>query len=161
MQTDMLSILGQARPVESKHPPAAYLRMKEYVRLHSVRRAYAILIAISLLASPLALLARSNACAPVACARLCCLPRATHTPMKAAKLGMPCHHSGSAPPPLCLMKSACDHALDYGFASPLPPMTLVAAVATNGIQTARGILVTSSSRIPVGFHSPPFEPPRS
>jgi hypothetical protein len=73
---------------------------------------------------------------------------------------MACHHH-SSPIPDCAMKSACNHTLDYGFASPLPPTVLLAAGVSLAPNAVRGNITADALTISSGFVPTPFEPPRS
>jgi len=160
---------------QSKGPPIGVPlteQMETVLALLSMRRVQAILLTLSLLATPFALLARGSACAERACCvKLCCLPHRTAVPLPVGHSGsgMPCHHqlTTSMPAPIpapisdCSMKSGCSHALDFGFASPLP-LTVLASlehrVAPEPVRQALLQLLASSF---AGFHAAPFEPPRA
>src|SRR6266849_8120602 len=127
----------------------------------TMRRAQAILLIAAMLATPLAVLARGRAC----CERACC--SRTHCPPNAARAthdedesGMACHQH-SAPMPDCSMKSACNHTLEYGFTSPLPPTVLLAPNPVTGPAELRLSAVPSPANTTPGFLPSPFEPPRS
>jgi hypothetical protein len=138
----------------------------------AVRRAQAILLTLSLLAAPLALLARGNACGQRACCvKLCCLPHRAAVPAPAGRSGsgMSCHHhlAASMPAPIpapmpdCSMKSACNHALDYGLASPLPLTVLASGEPLSAPEAFRQAAFQVPASSFAGFHAAPFEPPRS
>ena len=127
-----------------------------------MRRAQAAFLIATLFAAPLALLARGGACGERACcAKQCCLPKVHHTATEKDGGGkMACQHH-SSPVPDCAMKSACNHTLDYGFTSPLPPIVLQAAGISLPVHAARGGAFAISSTFSTGFIPTPFEPPRS
>jgi hypothetical protein len=124
-----------------------------------MHRAKAILLVLSLLAAPVALLARGSACGERSCCRkLCCEPHAQMP--RSGDRGMACHrHSARAQD--CAMTSACNHTLDYGFVSPLPLTVLQAADSLTMPQPAGKIVYLSFATASGGFHPAPFEPPRS
>src|SRR4029077_8498724 len=147
-------------------------QIKTVLAYSSMRRAQGILLTLSLLATPFALLARGSACAERACCvKLCCLPHRTAAlpPADHSGSGTPSHHNlaASMPAPMpapisnCSMKSGCSHALDFGLASPLP-LTVLASlehrIAPEPVRQALLQLLASSF---AGFHAAPFEPPRS
>lgn len=122
-----------------------------------MRRTQAILVVVALLAAPLGLLARSQACGPRACCvKVCCPP---HAAPKPTGHGLACHH-GSAPARDCMMKSAGNHALDFGFASPLPPIVLAAAEVIGKPDATTANLPSLHADPLAGFTAAPFEPPR-
>jgi hypothetical protein len=147
-------------------------QVKTVLACFSMRRAQAILLTLSLLAAPLALLARGNPCAERACCvKLCCLPHRTAAPPPAdhSGSGMPCHHelAASMPAPMpapisdCSMKSGCSHALDFGLASPLPLTVLASLEPLLAPEPVRQALLQLPASSFAGFHAAPFEPPRS
>jgi hypothetical protein len=123
-----------------------------------MRRIFAMLALVALMSAPLSLWARGEACA-AACAKACC-PISAHR-ASSVPGGAHCHGTGGGMPgSMCCPGAANSHALDYGFAMPLP-LSIVTAVdafapppvTRAGLDFAVSLLVT---RPP----SPPFEPPR-
>jgi len=123
-----------------------------------MRRLSAMLAVIALMAAPLALVARGEACA-MACAKACC-PISAHRTSTMPD-GAHCHGTGGAiPGSMCCPASGNTHALDYGFATPLPLSILTAAIGVIPSQISRGAIAVAN---PLNFTrppSPPFEPPR-
>jgi len=124
-----------------------------------MRRLEAFLALISMLAAPLALVARGQACAS-ACAKSCCLissSRVHASPQADAN----CHSQRPADSRRCGSAPAPNHALDFGFLAPLPRVILPALTGAPSLQTSRraispAVLNDSSINLP-----PPAEPPRS
>jgi hypothetical protein len=120
-----------------------------------MRRAHAILVILALLATPMALLARSD-CDQAACDCICNLVNRALQAHRAPTL------CGQAAGSLhqCAMNTK-HHPPDYGLntlmapTAPLPTAALAASVATAQIFAPR-MLST-----PSGFFAAPFEPPRS
>jgi hypothetical protein len=122
-----------------------------------MRRAHAILVILALLATPMALLARSD-CDQAACARTCNLVNrslaapARGTPMLCGQAASSIHQ--------CAMNTK-HHPPDYGLNSlmaptaPLPIAAFAASVATTQVSAAHRLST------PSGFFAAPFEPPRS
>src|ERR1700733_2272648 len=122
-----------------------------------MRRIQAIVALLAILAAPLALIARGNACAS-SCAKYCCplsSQRANSTPK------MNCHDQSSSDSKDCCSAPVPNHVLDYGFATPLPRTLLTAAVVVEAPQISH----RSISRVKLNESSisvpPPIEPPRS
>ena len=129
-----------------------------------MRRVHAILAVLALLAAPLALLARAGACEKPCCEALCCAAKHSGGAKMAqdSGAGTLCHRQVPAnAADSCYWKSLCNHSLDYGFASPLPPTVLTHASSLAGPQP--GITFSSASEILTnsGFALAPFQPPRS
>jgi hypothetical protein len=59
------------------------------------------------------------------------------------------------------MKSGCNHALDYGFASPLPPTVLMAATVLIAPQLENKFVGMAGISPQTGFALMPLQPPRS
>ncbi len=122
-----------------------------------MRRAHAILVILALLATPMALLARSD-CSQSACDCMCDLVNRTllaqghRAPMLCGQAAGSLHQ--------CAMNTK-HHPPDYGLSTlmaptaPLPVASLVASV------TAARILASQMYSAPSGFFAAPFEPPRS
>jgi len=122
-----------------------------------MRRAHAILVILALLATPMALLARSD-CNSSACDCMCdlvnrtLLAHAHHGPILCGQAGSSMHQ--------CAMNTK-HHPPDYGLntlmapTAPLPVATLASLPAT--AQPA----ALSALAAPSGFLSAPFEPPRA
>jgi hypothetical protein len=122
-----------------------------------MRRAHAILVILALLATPMALLARSD-CNQSACDCMCDLVNRTllahghHAPMLCGQAAGSLHQ--------CAMNTK-HHPPDYGLSTlmaptaPLPITSLAASVTTE--QTFAPQMLSA----PSGFFAAPFEPPRS
>jgi hypothetical protein len=130
---------------------------RHYVNLCSMRRAQAVLVLIALLATPLALLARSDACAN-ACTNSCCI--ALHHSAKGPAASH-CRGANQVPSTRCCDQPASNHALDYGFTilMPLSILPSVASIAAPAV--SRAVAAPTSLTIPSYFRSAPFEPPRA
>jgi hypothetical protein len=123
-----------------------------------MRRAHAILVILALLATPMALLARSD-CNQSACDCMCDLVNRTllahghHGPILCGgQAAGSMHH--------CVMNTK-HHPPDYGLNALMAP-TAPPPVATLGSLPVAAQLTTSSAlAAPSGFFSAPFEPPRS
>jgi hypothetical protein len=126
-----------------------------------MRRAFTIVAVCALLAAPLALVARGEACAPENCKKLCCRPHPMHTPSHHTSGDVDCHHSSSQPAPECSMKSACNHALEFGFITPVPLTVLAAKVRLMAPGLVSDKISSPNSQHSSGFAAVPFEPPRS
>src|ERR1700733_255184 len=122
-----------------------------------MRRIQAIVALLAILAAPLALIARGNACAS-SCAKYCCplsSQRANSTPK------MNCHDQSSSDSNHRCSAPVPNHVLDYGFATPLPRTLLTIVIIVEVQQMSRRpisheMLNESSLSVP-----PPIEPPRS
>jgi hypothetical protein len=130
---------------------------RHYDNLWSMRRAQALLVLIALLASPLALLARSEACAD-ACTNSCCI--ALHHAAKGPAAGH-CRGANQVPSTRCCDQPASNHALDYGFTILMPPSILPCVASIAAPVSARAALSANSLIIPSAFRPAPFEPPRA
>jgi hypothetical protein len=115
-----------------------------------VRRVQAILSIIALLAVPLALFARGEACQNPVCA--CCMAHSSQTHGK----GMSCSH--------CAGQGKCGMSAttpDYGVNSPMAPTMAEALVAIVEPSTVRAAVPHFVSSRASGFAFLPFEPPRA
>jgi len=122
-----------------------------------MRRAHAILVILALLATPMALLARSD-CNPSACDCMCALVNKTllahghHAPLLCGQGAGSMHQ--------CAMNTK-HHPPDYGLnalmapTAPLPVASFAASVAT------AQVFAPQTPSMPSGFLAAPFEPPRS
>ena len=123
-----------------------------------MRRAQAILALIVLVFAPLALVARSNACAE-ACTKSCCVA-VHHSANSSVPPSGHCHGVNQSPTALCCEEPTSNHALDYGFTI-LTPLSILPNVASVETPTISGAAVSSNPlNAPSGFSSAPFEPPR-
>ena len=122
----------------------------------TMQRTKAILVILALLASPLALLARTANGGASECGRMCCLPHGHHV---AQSEKMECHHSNQKNCPDCAMKSGQQN-LPYGLIAPIVPSTpsALASVAIPG--SSANISVMFREFPAAGFQSVPFQPPR-
>jgi len=123
-----------------------------------MRRAQAILVFLSLLATPLALIARGEACA-AACAKSCCLI-ASHA-RNAADSHHACHGQAPVPRGMCCSGVSSSHALDYGFTTPLPQTVLTSSQGVERPQIERRIISRDILTATSIASPPPFEPPRA
>src|ERR1700730_501396 len=91
-----------------------------------MRRAQAMLVIIALLATPLALLARSATNGMPECNRMCCLQHGAHSaqlhhPMnRFAYMVDLCRHATGQTKCTCAMRAGSQH-VDYGFLAPIVP----------------------------------------
>jgi len=124
-----------------------------------MRRAQAIIVLIAMLASPLALFARSEACAD-ACTKSCCIALHHSTRTSTQKAGH-CHGANHTPAARCCDEPTSNHALDYGFTVLMPFSILpnVASIAPPSI--SRTTLPSDTLFAPLAFTFIPFEPPRA
>jgi len=123
-----------------------------------MRRAQAILLIVALLATPLALLARSGAGSMSGCAGMCCATHGSHA-ARVLHEKMLCHHGEHGHAFECTMTSG-HLSVDYGLIVPVAP-TAPSAIASVGIPNAsrdvtEQLLEVASS----GFLSTLFQPPR-
>ena len=133
-----------------------------------------VLAILVMLAAPLSLLARGNVCAD-ACTRMCCMMMHGRGMQGDPAEGVHCHNSSGQAAGTsgsmhcrsmncchmnCCMNSNCSHALDYGFATPLPLTVLIASFNLSGPADFRSTIPVVSSILSVGFSAAPFEPPR-
>jgi len=134
--------------------------------LSPMRRAHAILVIITLLAAPLALLARAASVGMPECNRMCCLQHGSHSPhlhhpvKKSAAPGAFCANHAASQGCRCVMKAAHDQ-VDYGFLAPIVPAA-PSAIASVVIPVASRRICSPHSELPAaGFISAPFDPPRA
>jgi hypothetical protein len=125
-----------------------------------MRRARIILVLIALVSSPLALLARSEACAE-ACTKSCCVALHHTSNGAGSEAATHCHSNHQEPLARCCDEPTSNHALDYGFTiliplSILPEVASIEPPAISRISVAPKVLIS-----PPTFASAPFEPPRA
>jgi hypothetical protein len=124
----------------------------------SMRRVQAILVIVALLATPLALLARSAAGSMSGCAGMCCPAHASH----AARIlheKMPCRHGELGHVFECTMTSG-DRGVDYGLIVPVAP-TAPSAITSLGVPKVRRAVIAELHKVAAsGVLSTPFQPPR-
>jgi len=123
-----------------------------------MRRASSILAIIALLATPLALLARSGPEQQSQCSRMCCLvQRGVHS-AKAKPRRCIC---GVPPQKLqCAMKPL-PRTPDYGLNAPIAPTAAGSLAVLAAPKSTRLAVVRLAQSSTTGFSSAPFEPPRS
>jgi hypothetical protein len=147
--------------------PALYRRLaalrggaaSECVNLLLMRRVQIIFVLIALVSSPLALVARSEACAE-ACTKSCCVAR-HHSSHDTGPAAGHCHGNRQAPSARCCDEPVSNHALDYGFTI-LMPLSILPDVPEIEAPAISGAAVVSSPLVvPSAFGSAPFEPPRA
>jgi hypothetical protein len=135
-------------------------------------RALSLSLAIVLVVTPVALLARSTAHGKAKCSGMCCRPHARHVADPAASAILPqetknpshseemsCNRGAAAHLAMCMLPSSTD--MDYSVVAPLPPAILSTGVALTGPKLFREILPQVSGFSLQGFLPAPFEPPRS
>jgi hypothetical protein len=126
--------------------------------LLTMRRAQAILVIVALLATPLALLARSAAGSMSGCAGMCCPTHGSHA-ARVLHEKMLCHHGELGHVLECTMTSG-HHGVDYGLIVPVAP-TAPSAIASVGIpDLSRAVTAQLHEAAASGFLSTPFQPPR-
>jgi hypothetical protein len=123
-----------------------------------MRRAQAILVVIALLATPLALLARSSHGSMSGCAGMCC---PTHGPHAARGLHetMLCHHGEAGHFFECTMTPG-HHGFDYGLIASLAPTTPSAIAFMGAPDVHRTVASQYRQAAKSGFLSTPLQPPR-
>ncbi len=144
------------------HRPRKYARCQrrnECVNLCLMRRVQIIFVLLALASSPLALVARSEACAE-ACTKSCCAA-VHHASHDSAPAAGHCHSNRQGSSARCCDEPVSNHALDYGFTilmplSILPDVPGIAAPANSGVAVVSNPLV-----VPSALGSAPFEPPRA
>jgi hypothetical protein len=133
-----------------------------------MRRTQAIIVIVALLATPLALLARTSGTNAMACSDgMCCLPNgphrsaAHHTRQGSAHEGMSCEHGAASHIIECTMKAG-QHRMDYGLLSPLAPTkpSALASITTLSLPRIAG-LQSQAQSLSAGFLANPFQPPRT
>src|ERR1700722_4790147 len=124
----------------------------------TMRRAQTILVIIALLATPLALLARSVAGCMSGCAGICCPAHGSHAARVLHKK-MLCHPGELGHVFECTMTSG-HHGIDYGLIVPIAP-TAPSVIASVGIpEVSRAVTAQLLEVASSGFLSTPFQPPR-
>jgi len=122
-----------------------------------VRRFKAILVAIAMLAAPLALLARGVFCDPAECnCAVMCPMHASHS--QSQPMCGTARHASSAP--MCGVHQG-HHALDYGFIAPFAPAVPLAHAQLTAPVASSALIAHSAQFAVDGISSAPFEPPRS
>jgi len=111
-----------------------------------MRRLQILVVLLALLATPLALLARSMACNSASCTMMCCLPHA-HSHGKF----IPCH---------CSTKSG-KQLPDFGLISLIAPTMTEEFLALDAPAATRHFVPSHSQWPPQEFPSELFNPPRS
>jgi hypothetical protein len=131
-----------------------------------MRRAYAILAILALLAAPWALVARSFAAGVDGCDGYCCLPHGSHarhpqnSSPQAADADMQCHHREAGHMLHCSMRSG-QQGLAFGLLSPLAPTSPSVSQRIVTPETSRRHFFGSTFDLTAGYSAAPFEPPRS
>ena len=126
--------------------------------LLAMRRAQAILVIVALLATPLALLARSAAGSMSGCAGMCCPTHGTHA-TRVLHEKMLCHHGELGHVFKCTMTSG-HHGVDYGLIAPVAP-SAPSAIASVGIPgVGRAVTAQLHEVASSVFLSTPYQPPR-
>src|ERR1700722_673031 len=124
----------------------------------TMRRAQTILVIIALLATPLALLARSVAGGMSGCAGMCCPAHGSHAARVLHKK-MLCHHGELGHVFECAMTSG-HHGLDYGLIVPVAPPA-PSAIASVGIPEVRRAVTARLHEVASsGYLSTLLQPPR-
>jgi hypothetical protein len=124
----------------------------------TMRRAQAILVIVALLATPLALLARSAAGSMSGCAGICCPTHGSHA-AHVLHEKMLCHHGELGHVLECTMTSG-HHGVDYGLIVPVAP-TAPSAIASVGIpDVSRAVTAQLLEVAASGVLSTLFQPPR-
>ena len=120
-----------------------------------MRRAQAILVIVSLFATPLALLARGVNAGASECNSMCCLPHGHHA---AQHKDMECQHGSTGHVFECTMKSAAH--TDYGLIAPIVP-AVPSAIAFLAIPDVYGDMLAQYRELSAaGLLSSLFQPPR-
>ncbi len=128
------------------------------------RRAQALLVVLALLATPLALFARTTT--PDTCDGMCCLPHGSHTsPMRHAPHAAPtkdaeCHHAALTCAIECSMKSG-HHQFNWGLLAPIAPTKPSALASIVLAPHSNSVVMPSRQTDLAAFASTPFQPPRS
>ena len=123
-----------------------------------MRRAQAILVIIALLATPLALLARSAGGSMSGCAGMCCPTHGAHA-ARVLHEKMLCHHGETGHFFECSMTPG-HHGIDHGLISTVAPTTPSAIISVGAPDVHRAV---ASQRLEVatsGFLSTLLQPPR-
>jgi hypothetical protein len=122
-----------------------------------MRCARMILAIVTLLATPLALLAAGIACETTMCAMSCC---AMHNSSSQSGKGIACNHDSSGQTKQCGTNSE-KRMPGFGTIAPISPTTLIARVTLAAPQVNRRSPVSYRQSTIPGFLSTPFEPPRA
>jgi hypothetical protein len=122
----------------------------------AMRRAHAILVILALLATPMALLARSD-CDQSGCDCTCTLVNKTllahgHAPLLCGQAAGSLHQ--------CAMH-AKHQPLDYGLNTLMAPTAPLPVVSLTASAVAAPVFAPQTLSAPSGFLAAPFEPPRS
>jgi hypothetical protein len=122
-----------------------------------MRRAHAILVILALLATPMALLARSD-CDQAACDRMCNMvnralaTQAHRAPALCGQAAASLHQ--------CAMNTK-HHAPDYGVNTLMAPTAPLPIAAFRASVATAQVFAPQALSAPSGFFAAPFEPPRS
>ncbi len=160
-QTVLMSWDVAALTRRETQPPVrcANIRRYDYVSIAAMRRAQAILVILALLATPLALLARSTPGMAAQCSRMCLLlARSLHAGKHSRKV--PCFCGASAQDRQCAM-SPSPRTPDYGLNAPMPPTRASALAELARPEFAQGRAVFHTPDSMAGFPRRPFEPPQA
>jgi hypothetical protein len=128
-------------------------------------RVQAVLLALMIVATPLALLAHPSFRAQSKCSGMCCRPQKSYsTPVQPASSasfeeGMLCHRGTAGHMAMCIKPSNPPD--DRDVVAPLPPATLLEQDSVDELQLRDEKLGKHSSLARTGFAPIPFEPPRS
>jgi hypothetical protein len=129
-------------------------------------RLQAILVIISLLSTPLAILARTTNAGMSDCDGMCCLPHGSHHSHGELALAKPyyeetlCHHGAAGHMLVCSVKSG-HHRMVFGLNTPVEPMGRSPNAVIARPNAFRRILAPHAEFAASGFLSPPFEPPKA
>src|SRR6266849_4107820 len=111
--------------------------------MHPMRRAWAILAVLVLLAGPVVMLAGQSCCSqPACCSETYCPLPAKHAPKKAHGEEPGCHHS-SAPTDNCAVKSSCGHRTHASMVLPIPPVVLQTQISLPTPEDTLGVFVAA------------------
>jgi len=132
--------------------------------LPPMRRFECLLVILALLATPVALLARTSADNMADCDGMCCLPHSGHSHqsrnVEGGQDGMACHHGAAGHMLMCSMRSG-HHGFGYRLLAPIAPTLVSAARRIAAPGASRNFPSRLVAFSVVGFSSAPFEPPRS
>jgi hypothetical protein len=123
-----------------------------------MRRAQAILVIVALLATPLALLARSAAGSMSGCTGMCCPTHGTHA-ARVLHEKMLCHHGEAGHFFECSMTPG-HHGIDYGLISTVAPTTPSAITSVGDPDIHRAFASEYREVATSRFLSTPLQPPR-
>jgi hypothetical protein len=124
----------------------------------TMRRAQAILVIVALLATPLALLARSAAGSMSGCAGMCCPTHGGHA-ARVLHEKMLCHHGEAGHLFECSMTPG-HHGIDYGLISTVAPTTPSAVTSFGAPDVHRAFASEYREAATSRFLSTPLQPPR-